>query len=107
MQEVSERKLGMLRHCNLPLLSLESVFSTDHLVSPGGRPCPKAARMLLRCGSCTVSAPHALRRLHLLQSSSIRVVGWHELGNMAQGGWTFLPDYPQLHAMLEHYSNRQ
>eukprot|EP00045_Choanoeca_perplexa_P016616 m.225524 g.225524 ORF g.225524 m.225524 type:complete len:1472 (+) comp17310_c0_seq1:157-4572(+) len=65
--EVTDRKLRMLRHCNLPV-DLDAVFTTEHL------------------------------------GSSVRIVGWHELGDMAQGGWAFLPAYPRLHEMLDHYS---
>ncbi|EGD76243.1 hypothetical protein PTSG_11661 [Salpingoeca rosetta] len=39
-------------------------------------------------------------------ASNVHVVGWHMLGTMAAGGWTFLPDYETLHDMIDHYKPR-
>eukprot|EP00730_Choanoeca_flexa_P006137 TRINITY_DN12092_c0_g1_i2.p1 TRINITY_DN12092_c0_g1~~TRINITY_DN12092_c0_g1_i2.p1 ORF type:complete len:1489 (+),score=272.53 TRINITY_DN12092_c0_g1_i2:30-4496(+) len=60
-------------------------------------------RMLRHC-NLGVELDDIFTTEHL--ASSIRIVGWHELGQMAQGGWTFLPDYPRLHDMLDHYAPR-
>ncbi|EDQ88949.1 uncharacterized protein MONBRDRAFT_8472, partial [Monosiga brevicollis MX1] len=75
--EVTERKWKMLNHC-LPIANLETIFTTEHLPA----------------------------HVTTTQAASVRIVGWHELGNMAPGGWTFLPDYPKLHEMLDFYASR-